>query len=284
MAASGRRPASGSRNERSFRNAPWAALVLLCLGGCTGAGSLFERPHVGFRGVEVADVGFGGLTARFQLIVENPNAIGIDVAQLGYRLTVDGHLLAEGSSAAGLHVPAEGAGELTVPVGVSFAELGPSLDALLARKQVPFGLHVELGFGMPTGVRTVPIEASGMLPLPQPPRVELAHVELGELTVSRASLDVALAFTNDNPFAVPLGALRYLVTVEDEPISSGTLAALELAPHAGKTVHLSARIDLLSVAAQLVGALSSRTARIGLDGELALGAINLPLHLRAALR
>ena len=261
-----------------------AALALVCLSACSGAGSLFEKPRVGFRGVEVADVGFAGLTARFVFIVDNPNAIGIDVAQLGYSLTVDGHTLAKGSSAAGLHVPAEGAGELTVPVGGSFAELGAPLEAVLARKELPFVLHAELGVGMPSGVQNVPLDARGMLPVPQPPRVALAAVELGELTVSRASLDIALAFANDNSFALPLGELRYQLTVEDEPISSGTLAPLSLDPHAGKTVHLRAGVDLLTVGAALVAALSARSARLGLDGELALGAISLPLHLRAALR
>ncbi len=145
------------------------ALALVVSGaGCYGPDSLFDRPRVTFQRAEVRDLSLSGLTVAFVVTVENPNVIAVDLAQLGYRLALDGRTVAQGSSSQGLHVPKRHAGELTVPISVTFADLAASAEQLFARATLPYGVHLDFGFGTSAGVVTIPVDAQGTLHLPRP--------------------------------------------------------------------------------------------------------------------
>ena len=135
------------------------ALALVAGAGCYGLDSLFDPPRVTFQRADVRDVSETQLTMALVVTVENPNAIAIDLQQLGYRLSIDGRTVAEGASPASLHVRKRGAGELTVPLTVTFGTHAPS---------VRYAAHLDFGFATSAGILTVPVEAQGTLPVRHP--------------------------------------------------------------------------------------------------------------------
>src|SRR5262249_23621607 len=141
--------------------------------GCAAFGGLFQKPTVTLERVEITRIAFDGIGANFVFAVQNPNAIGADLASLRYQLTIDGHALAEGQGNQTLQVPAHGTGALVLPVSIRFVEFAESLLALFQKQVVPYTIDTRLGFQSPAGVIEIPIQSSGTFPVPRLPSVDL---------------------------------------------------------------------------------------------------------------
>jgi LEA14-like dessication related protein len=255
---------------------------LLCsLAGCW---PLFDKPRVHVSRVTVTSVTFSALAADVIFAVDNPNAIGIDLATLQYQLTVDNHPFVAGSSDRALHVPAAGTSELAMPVSFKFVELAEALTSLFTKKTVPFTLSTRLGFGTPLGVLTVPIDHAGTLPVPQLPSIGIANAAVGGVNLSGARVTLTLALRNHNAFALPLGPLRYALTVDGTPVVSAATAPTLLAPNASLPVVLSAELDFARVGMGILRAVRAGAATLALDGSFDLGGYAMPVHLQTALR
>lgn len=256
-------------------------LALLPLSGCW---PLFDKPRVHVSRVSLTSVNFGGLAADIVFAVDNPNAIGIDLAKLDYQLTVDNHPFVAGSTDRPLHVPANGAGELTLPVSFKFVELAEALASLFSKKTVPFSIATRLGFGTPIGVITVAVDHAGTLPVPQLPSLSIANATVGGLSVSGASVSVTLAVRNNNAFAVPLGPLRYGLTVAGAPLLQASTAPAQLAAGATLPLVLTAELDFVRLGLGVLRAVRSGEATLALDGSFDLAGYALPVHLQTTLR
>src|SRR5207302_3307455 len=138
--------------------------------------------------VDVTAVSFQGIAVNIVFKIENHNAIGIDLAKLVYQLTVDNHPFVQGAANNPLHVPAQGVGQLTLPVSFKFIELAEALASLFTKRQVPYTIATQLGFGTPLGVLTVPISHSGTMPVPQLPSLSIGDAAVGGLNVAGATL------------------------------------------------------------------------------------------------
>src|SRR5262249_12493318 len=261
-----------------------AAMLTLLASGCALLGSLFEKPTVTLRRVDVTDVSFSAIGARFVFAVENPNAIGADVARLDYQFTIDGHQLAEGHGDQAFQVPAHGTGEMALPVRIRFADFSQSLQALVSKTSVPYTVQVRLGFQSPAGIIEVPVSQSGSFPVPQLPDVRLASVSVRDMGLGGATLDIGLQLQNRNAFAVPLGGFSYRVLVEGAPIATGAAQPGQLAASATQVTPLAVRVDFLSAGLAVARALQGGGASVTLDGALDLGGFNLPVHLSQLLR
>lgn len=257
------------------------ALFALLLSGCW---PLFDKPRVHVARVHLTHVDFTGLAADIVFAVENPNAIGIDLAKLDYQLTVDNHPFVAGSSDRALHVPAQAATELALPVSFKYVELAEALASLFTKKTVPFAISTRLGFGTPVGVVTVPIDHSGTLPVPQLPSVSIGSANVGGISLRGASVSLTLAIRNNNAFVLPLGPLSYSLTVEGAPIVSASTAPSQLAPNATLPLTLSAELDFVRVGMGIFRAVRAGSATVALDGSFDLVGYAMPVHLQTTLQ
>ena len=257
-----------------------AALVV----GASGCNELFQKPKVTVERVDLVQVGFQGISANIVFRVENHNVIGIDLASLVYQLTVDNHPFVQGSAHNPLHVPADGVGQFTLPVSFKFVELAEALASIFQKRQVPYTIATQLGFGTPIGVLTVPISHAGTLPVPQLPTLSIGNAAVGRVDVSGASLSVTVAVHNNNSFALPVGPLRYALSVNGASILSASTAPAQLQPGGTLPLTLSAHLDFLRVGLGILRAIQSRSATVALDGSFDLLGYSMPVHLSHAIR
>ena len=260
-----------------------AVLVAASLfgGGCA---PLFHKPTVSFERVDLVEVSFEGIRANLLFRVENHNTIGVNLVKLLYQLTVDNHRFVEGAANSPLQVPANGVGEMTLPVSFKFTELAEALASILSKRQVPYTLAAQLGFGTPLGVLEVPLSHAGTLPVPQLPTLSMANAAVGRIDVSGASLTITVAVRNNNSFTLPVGPLRYALSINGASILSAATAPAELAPGGTLPLTLSAHLDFVRVGLALVRAIQSRAATVALDGSFDLRGYSMPVHLSHALR
>ena len=77
-----------------MRHVRLAAAALLALAGCAEVGKVLgaslEKPRLTFLSVTPREADLEGVTLLVRYRVENPNAVGLELATLDYRLDVDG--------------------------------------------------------------------------------------------------------------------------------------------------------------------------------------------------
>lgn len=258
--------------------------VLPLLGACGFLSSIAQKPTVTLKRVDIKEVTFQGLSVDFVLAVYNPNPIGVDLATLSYQITVDAHPFVAGSTSSAVHVPANGPGEVHVPLSIQFVELARSLEALFHKKTVPYTLATTLGFGTPIGVLQVPLSTSGVFPVPQLPDVHFQSAGVGSVSVGGADLGIVLAVHNTNNFAVPVGSVQYQISLAQTPVISSGKPVGHLAPNATTPVAITAHLDFLSLGMGVFRAIQSHGADVALDGQLDLGVYRMPLHLQTRLQ
>jgi LEA14-like dessication related protein len=259
-------------------------LLLLLQPACATLGQVFTPPTVTLQRVDIERISFSGIAARFIFSVENPNPIGLDLARLGYQITIDGHQLAEGRGDQPLAVPARGTGELALPVEIKFVEFAESLAALFEKDIVPYGIRTLLGFSTPAGVIEVNLAKEGTFPVPRLPDIRFDRVLVGDVSLGGATLSLGLKLGNRNGFSVPIGALRYAVAVEGVRVAESATSPMDLAANATRDVDLSVHVNFLSAGISLARAIQSGSAQVTLTGGLDLGGFTQPINLLTSLR
>ena len=67
--------------------------------------SAFKKPTFTFKSVTLGDVSLTGVTLNLTYTLDNPNALGISLAQADYALFVEGHQVVAGKPPNGLASP-----------------------------------------------------------------------------------------------------------------------------------------------------------------------------------
>jgi LEA14-like dessication related protein len=258
-----------------------ALTTLITVAGC---GQLFEKPRVRVRSVNVTSLSFAGVGFDIVFAVENPNVIGVDLAKLDYQLDIDGHRFAQGRGNHPLHVPAQGTGQLTLPVSFKFVDLTQALASLFTKRTVPFSIATRLGFGTPIGVITIPLSHQGTLPVPQLPSISVGAAQVGSVSLSGATLALTLHLRNNNSFALPLGPLDYALKINGTPLVSASTQPTQLAAGGTLPLVISTHLDFLRLGMSVLRAVQSRSATLALDGTFDLKGYAMPVHLQTTLR
>jgi LEA14-like dessication related protein len=250
----------------------------------TSCSQLFEKPRVSVRRVDIHGVSFTGVDAVLVLAVDNPNVLGIDLARLSYDLTVDNHHFIQGAGEHTLHVPAQGSGELQLPISIKFVELGQALASLFTKRQVPYSIATKLGFGTPIGVIDVPLSHSGQFPVPQLPTLSIGPATVGAIDVGGANMSVTIQVRNSNSFKIPVGALKTGVSINGVSLVEASTPPRELAAGATVPLVIGARLDFVRAGFGIVRAIQSRSATVALAGSFDLLGYTMPVNLQTTLR
>ena len=274
-----------------MRPARHAALFLvpLALAGCAETlkmiGAPLEKPRLVFQGWEPRELDLEGATIALKWRVENPNAVGLKVAALDYRLELDGRQAVTGSASGGLSLPARGAAPLELPVRVRYADVKGIVDAFAAKDGIAWRVSGSVGVDTGMGVLGIPYSVEGKLPSPRLPRIALAGLSVHGISLTGLTVDVKLDVQNPNAFPLPLGALSYALRLGGNEVA--TAATHALAPvGGGQHVAITLPVHLSFAAA---GDVARRAAAgdpldVGLSGQAGFGSVKMPLDLAGKLK
>ena len=270
--------------SRLARLAPFA-LLPLALGAtsCALLEQVFQKPTVTLRSVDLTAIDFTGIGANFVMNVSNPNAIGLNLARLGYQLNIEGKQLAAGQGNQAVSVPAMGQGTITLPVSIKFAEFVASVEALFKKDNVAYSIAMAPGFATPIGVIDIPLSHSGQFPVPKLPDVSLGTPQVGAVDITGASFSLPLNIANKNGFALPIKSLKYAVTIAGQPLLTAGANPGAVAAKQSTSVPIATRIDFLRTGLGIASAIRGGAATVGLSGSLDLGGYQLPINLATRL-
>src|SRR5688572_5335062 len=131
-------------------------LLLLSLLGCavlgTGCAALrdfflsaFQKPTLRFKQARLADAALSGVTLDLVYSLENPNAIGLSLAEVDYALFVEGKQVVAGKPPNGLQIAANGQSDLTFPANIKFADVAPVVQTFLTQDTARYRAEGHIG-------------------------------------------------------------------------------------------------------------------------------------------
>jgi LEA14-like dessication related protein len=253
--------------------------ALLC--GCSLLQTVAQgrEPSLSFKEASLSDVTLAGATVNLTFTVQNPNPVGISLAETDYKLSLAGKQLVAGKPAAGLRIPAGGSSEVTLPAQVRFADLGDSIAAVLQQNEVPYRAEGHIGVSTALGVIPLAFSKEGTLPLPRIPAVTVQSPRIASLSLTQATLEVPLTLSNANSFPLPLGSVAGDLSIAGSQvgrIASTPLGSLEARQSRTLAIPVTVHFAQAFGAAQ---ALREGRARVALDAQLSSGGASVPVHV-----
>lgn len=272
-----------------MRKISLALLLPVLLSGCAGlqdlARAAFERPRLAFRSAAIQDLDLEGATVALTWDIENPNAVGLNLARGGWQVEVEGTRIAGGDLPGGLAIPANGKAPLTFPVRVRFQDV-PGILSLLGSGKDDLGYRVSgsIGVRTPIGIVDLPMSHTDRVKLPSLPRFALDGLRVRSVSLSAVALDVRVRVRNPNAFPLPRGDLDYALALGGTSVARASGASLTAVPGGGSAVvEIPVRIDVLSA-----GRVASELARGGevqveLTGKAEVAGLPVPIDLSGRL-
>jgi LEA14-like dessication related protein len=274
---------------RTPHRAAVAALAIAALASCAElsqlANAALERPTLTFQSASIQALDLSGATVAFEYRLENPNAFGLDLARVAYRLDLEGKRIVDGEMPGGLKVPARGGAPVTFPVRLRFADVPGFAQLLSSRDAVAYRLSGAVGVQTPVGVVEVPLSHEDRLPLPRLPGFALEGISVRSASLTDVVLDVRLAVKNPNRFPLPAATLGYGLSVAGAPVASAEGKDLRaVASGASAVVAIPVRVSLLGAGRAVNQLVQGNAVDVALTGSADFGGVPVPIDLRTRLR
>ena len=261
-------------------------LVLLAVGAsaCSWlqmAEGGFKKPDVAYKSASLTDVSLSGATLNVVTRVDNPNPVSLALAEVDYRLSIDGHPVATGKPPDGLEIQANGATDVTLPASFKFTDLGQAVATVLQKGSAGYKAEGTVGVKTPIGLVTVPLSHEGTFTLPAMPGIALGTPRLTSVAIDHATVELPMTLTGRGSLPVPLQALEAAVTIGGARIgevSAKDLGTLE--PGASRSVTLPLTVPFSGAVEAAQAMLKGGTVPIALDGQLQSGPAPVPFQLK----
>ena len=265
---------------------PARLLVLLAVGAsaCSWlqmAEGGFKKPDVAYKSASLSDVSLSGATLNVVTRVDNPNPVSLALAEVDYRLSIDGHPVATGKPPDGLEIQANGATDVTLPASFKFTDLGQAVATVLQKGSAGYKAEGTVGVKTPIGLVKVPLSHEGTFTLPAMPGIALGTPRLTSVAIDHATVELPVTLTGKGSLPVPLQALEAAVTIGGARIgevSARDLGTLE--PGASRSVTLPLTVPFSGAVEAAQAMLKGGTVPIALDGQLQSGPAPVPFQLK----
>ena len=262
--------------------------VLLALAVCVSACSWlqmaqggFKKPDVAYKSASLTDVSLSGATLNVVTSVNNPNPVALSLAEVDYRLSIDGHPVATGKPPDGLAIAANGATDVTLPASFKFTDLGQAVSTVLQKGGAGYRAEGTVGVQTPIGLVKVPLSHEGTFTLPAMPGIALGTPHLTSVAIDHATVDLPVTLTGKGSLPVPLQALSAAVTIGGArvgEVSAKDLGTLE--PGSSKSVTLPLTVPFSGAVEAAQAMLKGGSVPIALDGHLQSGPAPVPFSLK----
>ncbi len=241
--------------------------------------SAFQKPELRFKTVNIRDVSLTGAGINTVWTLENPNPMGLSLAEIDYAFFVEGKQVVAGKPRNGLQIPASGKTELVFPADIKFQDLAPTLGVFLNQDTAKYRAEGHIGVKTPIGVLKFPIRKEGTFEVPKVPTLQFEPPRISQLTFSGATLEIPLKLTNRNSFPLPIGGVTGQLMIGGANVGNISTGSLGMIQGKGShTVTVPVTVNFAS-ALQAANAIRQGRGQIALTGQLQSGKASLPISL-----
>jgi len=211
------------------------ALVFVIISGCASMDAIkdaagIKDPDVSVAGVNITNLSADGLTLQFDLDVNNPNAIPLNLAGFDYALMLDGKQLMAGEQRDKINIKANGNSQVKVPISLKFSDLSKLISGGMDKDNLNYELKTAALVNLPViGVKKFPATKKGTFPVPKVPDISLTGIDVKKIGLTGAKVVIGANIDNPNAFGIDINKLVYNLSINGKQWAKSDI---------GKTVSL----------------------------------------------
>lgn len=228
-----------------------SALLLLALAGCAQLQKQAEvmKPTAKLTGARLAGINFDQAKLVFDLAVDNPNPVALELAGLDYNFKIENQSLVSGTSAKAMALKAGGTSSISLPVTLKFADLKKLPGEIWGKDRLAYQLDTTFNINLPViGNYAIPVSKSGEIPVPRMPKVKLKDVKLKNLGFSGADIIARVEVDNPNAFQLGMSDFSYQLNINQQKWGAGAIKQKKtIAAKSRGIIEVPLSLDLLSM-------------------------------------
>ena len=237
----------------------------LFLFGCAGLEKHIQTPTVQYAGNRINNVSLHDASVDFLIRVDNPNPISLPIQGINYTLDINSKKMLSGSAQPGTQIPAKSGTDINLPVVIRYEEFLDGLQQLIDHDSFAYALKGEIDLGF----FKVPYNASGTLPLPKLPEIQLKAINVEKFALNGIQTKMQFSIKNNNDFALAANGLSYQLLLNNIATLSGkNTEAIKVPAKSDGTIEISTTFSLLELGKVLDTFRQSNNVNATLNGEL----------------
>lgn len=251
---------------------------LLLIDGCSALSDLarnIQEPQLSVTDVEVVDFNFTDMEMAFDVTVDNPNALAVQMLSYDYNLDIREHTLVSGQQDRETSIEASGESTIRIPVRLNYEDVYNTVQGLSAGEETPYAFSSTFAFDLPGLGRTeIPVNRKGEIPVLRLPSVSIGSLQVDQLNLSGADLTLRLDFDNPNRIGFDIGEFDYSLDIDGSRWAEGTaLEGVSLGGNEVSQLEIPIRLNFAEMGMSAYRILTgSEEVEYDLNGSFSLGA------------
>lgn len=199
-------------------------LVAIIFAGCSNLKDLADtqKPKLSVENVQVTDFSFSEIEVTYDVNIDNPNPVALQMLSYDYNLDINGSSFVKGDQQEGLDIEASGSSMVRIPVTINFQDLYRSVKGLVDKDESSYQFMSHLAFDLPIIGRTeIPVSKKGNVPMIKLPKLKVKNLAVQNVSLSGADVNLKLQLDNPNGFGMNVDAMQYNLEVNGSNWASG---------------------------------------------------------------
>lgn len=172
--------------------------------------SNIQKPTAQVTNSKITGLSFTQADLLFDVQIDNPNTVSINLAGMDYSLKINENALFSGNKTDALAIAAQGASSVQIPVTLKYEDIYKAVSGLADKKNSTYSFDGGLSFNLPVlGNVRLPISTTGEIPLIKLPKVKVKSINLDAFSWSGASLNLNIAVAGNGGMDLLLDNLSY---------------------------------------------------------------------------
>ena len=238
-------------------------LSLLTLGmtqsGCTQVMAWLqsvEKPKISFKDAQVKKLDWSRAEMQANFRLSNPYPVSMKMAAYEWNLKVDGKPFLKGKNSKGLTVQAQKVAAVPLPFTLKFQDLLNAVSSARGKEEVPFQIGGKITLETPIGPLTLPLNASGRLPVLSKPNIRMSKITAKMKGMTTLIVDIGMGVKQGNGYALKLAKLGYGLKLAGYKVADGKATMNRNVSNSGETtVSLPIEVNLITASQALMSAI-----------------------------
>lgn len=232
--------------------------VMFALSGCSELLNLLKlssikEPTAHISNTQITGLSFTKVDLMFDVNINNPNDVAIDLAGLDYNLKINNNVLVSGNQKEPLEINAMASSSVQIPVSVNYNDLYKAIQSLSQKDKSGYSFEGGLSFNLPVlGDVRVPVSTSGEIPLLKLPKIRLSKLILKSYSWSSASLELDIAINNYAGMNLIFNNLSYGLDIAGNTWVNGAITdKISVTPNGEKNIKVPFRLNFIEMGRSL---------------------------------
>ncbi len=215
-------------NNRSPFYTGSAILLLFFITLSSGCSTLqdlanrIQKPKLSITDMQVSSFNFNEIELTYEITVENPNALSVQLASYDYDFKLNEQTFLQGQQDENTTIEASGKSTFEVPVTLNFKDVYEGIQTLANSDQAAYEFLSEVSFDLPVlGITKIPVSKKGNIPMLKSPNIRVGNLKVQSLSFTKADLLLNMEFDNPNAFGIKINGFDYGFSINGDRWAEG---------------------------------------------------------------